>query len=297
MKPAVWTWIASFGQSEPELIMERLAGAGWRYVELSMNERRWMEERPNPEKHFESLRRLSGNLGVSIPQVHGLQPDGQEFSPAVCTGTEYADAVKRSLRHAKILGVEWVVMHPGGAYWSGDTRARDRIREGNLRFFARIAEFAESLGVGIAIENLTLYRPARDYLCFGSSVEDLLWLVEEIGSERVGICLDTGHANGERMDQGKAIRAMGKHLKATHINDNDSFTDQHRLPFDGTVNWKQIVEALRDIGYQGLFNLEVGGATYCLRNSRMPEHMKEEKLRYILGLTQNLIDENPSCWP
>ncbi len=150
--------------------------------------------------------------------------------------------------------------------------------------------------MGIAIENLTLYRKAKDYLCFGSSVEDLICLAEQINSERVGICLDTGHANGEDMDQAKAIRAMGKYLKATHINDNDSLSDQHRLPFDGTVNWKEIMMALRDIGYKGLFNLEVGGATYCLQNSNMPLEMKEAKLRYILELTENLIRKDVSHW-
>jgi sugar phosphate isomerase/epimerase len=296
MKVSIWTWIASFGQLEPEILLERLARTGWKYLEFSMNERSYIEERPNPEKRFEALRQLCEELGVCMLQLHGPQPGLPEFSPAVSKGAEYRDAVKRTLRHAKILGVEWVVLHPGGAYWPEDTKGRDKIRKGNLEFFSGIAKYAESLKVGIAIENLTLYRKAKDYLCFGGMIEDLIWLAEQIDSERVGICLDTGHANGEDMDQAKAIRAMGKYLKATHINDNDSLSDQHRLPFDGTVNWKEIMKALRDIGYKGLFNLEVGGATYCLQNSNMPLEMKEAKLRYILELTKNLISKDVTHW-
>ena len=34
----------------------------------------------------------------------------------------------------------------------------------------------------------------------------------------------------------------GDKLIALHLHDNDGISDQHLLPFDGTVNWKNIME-------------------------------------------------------
>ncbi|MCD6231540.1 sugar phosphate isomerase/epimerase [Candidatus Aerophobetes bacterium] len=299
MKPATWTGIGRFKPERPvdsEGVLKRLARTGWRYVELSMEDLEDIDKRDNPEREFKALKRLCTELGISIPQMHGPVPDMAKFSPVVSNQDEYIKVIKRSLRWASILGVKWVVLHPGGAYWSDDERMKEKLKEGNLKFFSQILKYAESFKVGIAIENLTLYRKTKDYKCFGATPSELLWLVSNLDSKWVGICWDTGHANGEDLDQYQALKIIGKHLVATHINDNDSFSDQHRLPFEGTINWEGVMQALRDIGYSGLFNLEVGGTTYCLRNNRMPVEMKEDKLRYILKLTEYLIKKEPLSW-
>ncbi len=135
MKASVWTCIASFGQREPGVLLERLARIGWKYLELSMEERRYIEESSNPEKQFEALRQLCEELGVCILQLHGPQPDLPEFSPALSKGAEYKDAVKRTLRNAKILGVEWVVLHPGGHTGLKILKAEIKYEKATWNFF------------------------------------------------------------------------------------------------------------------------------------------------------------------
>jgi len=100
----------------------------------------------------------------------------------------------------------------------------------------------------------------------------------------MGVCWDTGHANIQKLNQYQAIKALGKNLVTTHIDDNDTSGDQHLLPFEGNINWKAIITALREINYMGLFNLEVGGAIH-----KVPFTIREAKLRYALELTKTLV--------
>jgi len=118
MKPATWTGIGRFKPERPvdsEGVLKRLARIGWRYVELSMEDLEDIDKRDNPEQEFKALKRLCTELGISIPQMHGPTPDMAKFSPVVSNQDEYIKVIKRSLRWASILGVKWVVLHPGGA--------------------------------------------------------------------------------------------------------------------------------------------------------------------------------------
>ena len=52
------------------------------------------------------------------------------------------------------------------------------------------------------------------------------------------------------------IRAIGERLGALHIHDNDRWKDLHQIPFAGSIDWNEVVKALKDIDYKGEFTLE-----------------------------------------
>jgi sugar phosphate isomerase/epimerase len=72
----------------------------------------------------------------------------------------------------------------------------------------------------------------------------------------VGICLDFGHAHldGEVID---AVETVAEHLIATHVHDNRGRTDDHLLPFEGTIEWAGTLLAVQKIGYEGPFIFEL----------------------------------------
>lgn len=75
------------------------------------------------------------------------------------------------------------------------------------------------------------------------------------------ICVDTGHSN-KAMRFGNptpadVIRMLGKNIVALHLNDNDTFTDQHKIPRTGTIDWDDVLNALDEIGYDGIYNMEL----------------------------------------
>jgi len=74
--------------------------------------------------------------------------------------------------------------------------------------------------------------------------------------EGVGICLDFGHAHldGDVVD---AVETVSEHLIATHLHDNRGRSDDHLLPFDGTIDWAGTLLAVQKVGYDGPFMFEI----------------------------------------
>lgn len=162
--------------------------------------------------------------------------------------------ILRDIEACKIAGVKWMVVHPQ-SYCDDTFYSRSLSLEKNLEMFQRLGDAAASGGVGIAIENMFIHG---NLPCFAASSDDLVELVERLGDENVfGICWDTGHANLNRVDQVNALRKIGKHLKALHINDNKGQFDDHILPYHGTIDWAAFMKVLGQIGYEGDFTYEI----------------------------------------
>ena len=74
-------------------------------------------------------------------------------------------------------------------------------------------------------------------------------------------CADTGHSNKATRfgnpSPADVIRLLGSSLEVLHLNDNDTFTDQHKMPFSGTIDWDDVFNALDEIGYKGVYNMEL----------------------------------------
>lgn len=281
MKPAVWT--DAFVELQPEEAVKRLAKIGWKFIELADKHCRDLDKLNHPEKKFEALRDLCENLHVSIVQMHGPM-----FN--VCVEQERLlemDLAKRAMRWARILGVKWMIFHPGRLPdMVKEDEALEKVRQTNREVIMELLEAEPSSEVGIALENI-FGKEAQRRAVYGSTPSELLWLVHNTDTRRVGVCWDTGHANLQGLDQSQAIKALNVHLVATHIADNDTSRDQHLLPFEGNIDWRSIITALKEIRYDGLFNLEIGGAVH-----RIPLSLRDSCLHYALKLAESLCEGN-----
>jgi len=83
-------------------------------------------------------------------------------------------------------------------------------------------------------------------------------MIEEIGSERLGILLDTGHANVNGEDLAKAVASLKDVPFHIHIDDNNGDSDAHRIPGEGNIDFEPFAQALREINYQGFVSAELG---------------------------------------
>ena len=84
--------------------------------------------------------------------------------------------------------------------------------------------------------------------------------VEEVlQNSEAGICLDFGHAHmdGDVVD---AIETVSEHLITTHVHDNRGRTDDHLVPFMGTIDWAAAMMETQKIGYDGVLMLEVANS-------------------------------------
>lgn len=72
-------------------------------------------------------------------------------------------------------------------------------------------------------------------------------MMSRIYDERIGLCLDIGHANAKtdkKYSVEKWIEVLGKHITHLHLHNNNGFDDQHRAFGEGTLNMVSIFKAI-----------------------------------------------------
>ena len=102
------------------------------------------------------------------------------------------------------------------------------------------ARYARDRGVYIAVEPLNRYETSLVNLA-----SDVLRFIEDVGEENVKAHFDTYHANIEEKSFSSAIRMLGDKLFHVHACENDRGT-----PGTGHIPWREVAEALKDIGYE-----------------------------------------------
>ena len=194
------------------------------------------------------------------------------------------------LRHALEacgeIGCHLAVMHP---YFNLDSRRE--TREGNLRLVEKMMPLLEKYDVRLALENIwgiSRTEAGMNYLDTGTTRgEDILSLIDEIDSDRVGACIDTGHANIFRLDVAAMARLYGKKLFALHVNGNAG-QDEHVIPYTMSgwcerLDYHAFSAALKEIGCTGYYNLEIS-------SGNLPKGLAQPFLNYAAAVARALAD-------
>ena len=232
------------------------------------------------EKWAEKQRRIADNLGITIRQTHGHTLNGLQWDDPDCEyQSTFIERSLRSIRASKILGADWVVVHPTNLPHAPLYSPKE-AKEANLAYLAPMIEEAKKQGIGLAVENMIDYGRHRRRYCGGDPYE-LIDLVDTINDPAVGICIDTGHAHQAGIAVGDFIRLAGNRIKATHINDNRQDADSHIIPFFGTADWADISAALKEINYQNDFSYE-------LTFTDIPKPALIDWLRFLHSLANSL---------
>ena len=260
--------------------------AGFTGVDFSL-----CRDQETPEKQLapawiEDVRLRAASLkaeGLEIAQSH-LPYVGSHIQLPGGSGYDVFEAfalpgLLRSLEACGEIGCGLAVIHP--YFHPADRQA---TREGNLRLIDKLMPSLERYNVKLALENIW----GMGYVDVGVSVgEDILALIETIGSERVGACIDTGHANIFRLDIAAMARLYGKKLFALHVNGNAG-QDEHVIPYSMSgwcerMDFHAFSAALKEIGFTGYYNLELS----C---GRLPKGVAQPFLNYAAAVARGLAD-------
>ena len=129
-------------------------------------------------------------------------------------------------------------------------RAEREDRKVLLEALAVLGEHAAREGVWLALEPLNRYE---DYMI--NRLDQAVSLAEEIerelGLDSVRVCADMFHMNIEEDDLAKAITDTGRRLAHVHVDDSNRLQ-----PGTGHLDFANVMEALRTIGYHGWLALE-----------------------------------------
>ena len=204
------------------------------------------------------LQQWLGEAGLTLQSIHAPTAEaftGGRWSGSLSLASSDPDAraravgeTEKALHIARRIPAGVLVAHLGLPRTqprdaaSGASDARSAAR----RSVEQLQAIAEPLGVQIAVEVIQ-----NEISRAGSIVQ----FVED-DLDGVGICLDFGHAHldGDVLD---AVETVAEHLIATHVHDNKGRSDDHLLPFDGTIDWAGTLLAVQKVGYDAPFIFEV----------------------------------------
>lgn len=228
--------------------VDRIRDAGFRLVEVFATRTHFDY---HDRRAAETLRGWLEASGLSAWSVHAPICEGfrdgvwgraySNASKAAATREEAVAETVASIQAAAILGAGVVVLHLGIPV-SQPVPPDDNDAAAVSRALEPMARACEEHGVRLAIEVIP------NALATAEAVAN--WLEGDLELGRAGACLDFGHAN---LTGGtpEAIERLSGHIITTHVHDNAGRSDDHLLPFDGTVNWPLSLAALWKVGYQG----------------------------------------------
>lgn len=244
--------------------------AGFRCLDFPISVFSRPADSPLKSDHWENwtneLRRRLNGEGFHVTQAHA---SWEQAIPEDLHFESPYPVYARTIAACRMLGCGKLVFHaPLYFFPMKDRQIQQKVNEWNIRWFQSLVPLLEEYNVTAELENTFDYRrvcrPGDPPFTY-TAAQDMLSLMEGIGSAHVRLCLDTGHGNIAGQDPAQMARAYGKNLQVLHLNDNFGFIqpvyeDLHLLPGHGNLNWPDIFQALYEIGYTGNFNLEPVGS-------------------------------------
>ena len=225
-------------------------------------------------------------LGMEAYSFHAPFADDIDISSLEPAGREHALAeILRAVEAAASLGVHYFVIHPGPENSDIPSREERLLRIENVcSILERVAARCGELGIQCVLEN------KLPHLMFGQSA-DLLWILTCLKGNRVGACLDTGHAHlaGELFP---LVHKMAPYLRLLHVHDNKGHGDDHLPPGDGRIDWTALLKELAAVHFTGAFILELAGGDepgiIMARARRARTYLRQRARRLALAPANSL---------
>lgn len=195
----------------------------------------WYDEdwKPSQEEQVEICKKLGFNIifaHLGYQNINSIWEEGIE-------GDNLIERYKNDIKNCKQNGIHMVVMH------LTSKSIAPMYSEIGLNRIRQITQYAKQLNVKVAFENTKI----KGYLEY---------VLENIKDDNVGICFDAGHYH-VHFDDEFNFEFFKDRIFAVHLHDNDKSDDLHLLPFDGTIDWKYIMNKLKDCNYNGPITMEL----------------------------------------
>ena len=232
---------SSFGSLD-RAVFEGYASANIQVMELSL-----------PSELYDTIpwqevKRNASETGVEVRSIHlPFYPfairDLASLDEQVRKGTVAAH--KELISRAGEIGTHIATVHPSVAPLAAEQRGEHMKRA--KESLAELAEHAASCGSTLGVENLSSNE------ALGNCIEDMRALLA--ADDRLRLTFDVNHML--RHPHAEYIRALGDRFVNIHVSDYDFIAERHWLPYEGKIDWVELVTLLEEAGYEGPFLYEV----------------------------------------
>ncbi len=151
------------------------------------------------------------------------------------------------LKLANKLGAKNISIEPGGPIENSYNRREclKIFKEG----INNVLPIAEDEKVKILIE------PEPGLLIENS--DEFLEFIKNFNSEYIGLNFDIGHFDCVNEDPSKLVSKLSEYIHHFHLADIKDKVHNHLIPGLGSINFKEIMQSINDIGFNGFVTVEL----------------------------------------
>ena len=161
------------------------------------------------------------------------------------------DRFTRAMELARHYGAKKLIIHAG---FNPHLYFPCWFREKSAAFWRDFLKQVPN-GLTICLENVLEPEP-----------EMLTEILEDVGSPKLGICLDVGHANAySSVSVDRWLEICAPYIRHFHIHNNDGSADQHHPLDRGSIDMKTFLSRAGSLCPDASFTLEVQEAASSLR--------------------------------
>lgn len=194
------------------------------------------------------IRECCAALGLEVSSIGTGMAYGMEglsiTSPDEAVRKAAVQRIKDQLDLGAQLACPVVIGSMRGVIGQGDTF--EKVDKRMVESMRELSDYAERTDTELVIEAIDRFE--TNYL---KTADDVLGLIDRVGSNRVLVHLDTYHMNLEEKDWRSPILHCGKRLGHVHVADNTRY-----YPGWGLIDFRPIISTLLEIGYQRSLTLE-----------------------------------------
>jgi len=180
----------------------------------------------------------SPHLGINIASInHGWRAESRR---------QYIECIELAID----LGIKIVTFHTGRADW-GFVISPDEFVTKNVEFGVIAAEYAEKYDLIMGYEVTT-------------SFDNLIRIIDQVGSERFGLNLDIGHAAMGGVMPEVWIDYFQDRIVEVHMNSvlqmwSTDYVEHQPIYRNNLINYREVFRRLKALDYQGPIVLELLG--------------------------------------
>jgi len=168
----------------------------------------------------------------------------------------------------------WTIPTPSGLDWEANWQQF-------VESMRRVMAVVEDAGLRYAMEP----HPYR----YVSNADGMLRLIDHVGSPALGINYDPSHTFPCGDMPHIAVYRLGRRVFHCHFSDNDGLTNAHWRPGMGKIDWRALLQALHETGFDGTISIELEDVPDVATSQRAaagPRFDEEMRLSrdYLMGL-------------
>lgn len=239
--------------------------------------------------YYSELKAYADKLGLVFSQtqgrISGFVNDKEQDDDLV-------ENVRLDCLATSILGAPVCIVYNASLAKLGPNVDSKLMHKLSYDLYTRVLPYAKEYGIKIATK--TFGDAVHFISCdFFGRIEEFMKAYKNIKrikeyKKYFVVCMDTGHTNkAERFgnpNPADTIRILGKNIETIHLNDNNMVEDQHLMPKMGTIDWNDVLNALDEIGYKGVYCLQID-FTY------FGEKLQMDYAKFAVKFMRNMLEE------